>query len=143
MGPTFTPQPGAPGFQLSNPPVLALAPVATALRLVHDAGGMRVVAAKAARLTAYAEALLLTAPRLAGRVAVLTPAGRGRRGCQLSLRLAGGRVGEVRRRLGRRGVVVDTREPDVMRVAPVPLYNSFADVRRFAEVRVARRPGTL
>lgn len=64
---------------------------------------------------------------------VITPSGAGRRGCQLSVRLAGGRVGEVRRRLGRAGVVVDTREPDVMRVAPVPLYNSFGDVWRFAE----------
>lgn len=134
MGPTFRPQRGAPGFQLSNPPVLALAPVAASLRLFAEAGGMPALTYKAARLTAYLEALLVSpAGRLARRVTVITPSGAGRRGCQLSVRLAGGRVGEVRRRLGRAGVVVDTREPDVMRVAPVPLYNSFGDVWRFAE----------
>ncbi|GAB0495220.1 hypothetical protein MMPV_006519 [Pyropia vietnamensis] len=135
MGPTFRPQRGAPGFQLSNPPVLALAPVAASLRLFAEAGGMPALAHKAARLTAYLEALLVNpaAGRLSRRVTVITPRGAGRRGCQLSVRLAGGCVGEVRRRLGRAGVIVDTREPDVMRVAPVPLYNSYGDVWRFAE----------
>ena len=65
-------------------------------------------------------------------VKVFTPRDHRARGCQLSLAFKGGGVEEVNRRLAIAGVICDVRKPDVMRVAPAPLYNSFADVRSFA-----------
>lgn len=82
-------------------------------------------------LTGYLEHLLTT--QLHDVVEIFTPADPNRRGAQLSLRFVGQKtdVEEVYQELKRRGVICDTRKPDVMRVAPAPLYNSFADVHRF------------
>lgn len=130
MEPEFVPAPGADAWQLSNPPILAMAPVRAALE-IFDEAGMAALRAKSRRLTAYLQFLL--ASRLPESVEILTPGEAGRRGCQLSLRLRRGGGREVFRRLETDGIVCDWREPDVIRVAPVPLYNRFADVHAFVD----------
>jgi len=134
MGPDFRPIPTAEGWQLSNPPITALAPVLASLEIFAEAG-MQALRVKSLRLTGYLEFLLRE--RLAGRIEIITPTAPEKRGCQLSLRIvgAGGRTGRaVFDALGIAGAVCDWREPDVIRVAPAPLYNSFADVHRFTEL---------
>jgi kynureninase len=128
MGPEFVPIPGAEGWQLSNPPILSMAPLVAALEL-YDAATMPRLREKSLALTAFARRLL--AARLGPRVEVVTP-GDEFRGCQLSLRLATGRTAARRafERLEAAGVVGDWREPDVIRVAPAPLWNSYGDVAR-------------
>lgn len=126
----FHPSPGAAGFQLSNPPVLPIAALRASLEL-FDAATMPRLRAKSVLLTAYLE-LLLDA-ELGQSVRIVTPRDAGARGCQLSLRLTA-RVRAVNEVLGREGVVCDVREPDVMRVAPTPLYNTFQDVFEFVRV---------
>jgi kynureninase len=126
MGPEFAPSPGAEGWQLSNPPIFSMAPLIPALDLFVEAGMDRLTT-KSRRLTGWLEELLKA--RLSDDIEILTPASPERRGCQLSLRLRAGR--DVFERLTAAGVIVDWREPDVIRAAPVPLYNSFEDVCRF------------
>ena len=132
MGPEFVPTPGAEGWQLSNPPVLALAPLRASLELFARAG-MPALRAKSERLTGYLEALVEA--RLGDALQIVTPRDPGRRGCQLSLRVAGGRERgrDLFGFLCSQGVLGDWREPDVIRISPVPLYNSHADVLRFAQ----------
>ncbi|MCZ7647486.1 MAG: kynureninase [Planctomycetota bacterium] len=125
---TFVPREGADGWQISNPPIFALAPLLASLEL-FDAAGMDALRAKSLRLTGYLEFLLDRLP--AGFIEVATPRDPARRGCQLSIRVPG-RAKALRARLEAAGVVCDFREPDTLRVAPAPLYNSFHDVWRFA-----------
>ncbi|MCG3173022.1 MAG: Kynureninase [Myxococcota bacterium] len=126
----FVPQPGAAGWQLSNPPILALAPLLASLE-IFDQAGMAALRAKSLQLTGYLESLLDQSPP--GRVRSLTPRDPERRGCQLSLCFErGGR--ELHQALTQAGCICDYREPGVIRVAPVPLYNSFHDVWRFHRV---------
>lgn len=136
MGPEFVPTPGADGWQLSNPPILGLAPLRASLELFARTG-MTALRARSERLTGYLEALVDA--RLRGTLQVLTPRDPARRGCQLSLRVLEGRglTGRDAGRalfehLGSQGIVGDWREPDVIRISPVPLYNTHADVLRFA-----------
>src|SRR5690606_33537335 len=131
MGPEFAPTPGADGWQLSNPPILALAPLRASLDLFSRAG-MPALRAKSERLTGYLEALIDA--RLRDTLQVLTPRNPAQRGCQLSLRVAGGRERgrALFEFLGTQGIVGDWREPDVIRISPAPLYNTHADVLRFA-----------
>ena len=133
MAPEFKPTPGAEGWQLSNPPVLALAPLLASLELVDRAGGMPALRAKSEKLTSFLEELIEA--RLLDTLEIITPAEPERRGCQLSLRVAGGRERgrELFDYLVSVGVLGDWREPDVIRISPVPLYNSFKDVYRFVE----------
>jgi kynureninase len=136
MGPEFVPTPGADGWQLSNPPVLGLAPLRASLDLFAQAG-MPALRAKSERLTGALETLIRT--HLAETLRIVTPASPTERGCQLSLRVVGGR-GMTGRSAGRalfeflaaHGVLGDWREPDVIRISPAPLYNGFEDVLRFA-----------
>ena len=125
----FTPVAGAQGWQLSNPPVLAAAPLLASLDLFRRAGLGR-LREKSLALTGFLRRSLEEAlPR--GRLEILTPREPAAHGCQLSLRLRpGGR--RVFERLAAAGVVADWREPDVLRLAPTPAYNSFGDVRRAA-----------
>ncbi|MFN2164758.1 MAG: kynureninase, partial [Anaerolineae bacterium] len=132
MGPDFHPAPGAAGWQLSNPPVLGMAALLAALEIFMEAG-MERLRAKSLDLTGYlADRITATC---ADRVAIVTPLAPERRGCQLSLRLAGGaeRGRGVFRRLAEAGVICDWREPDIIRAAPAPLYNSYTDVDRFVQ----------
>ncbi|HEV2109810.1 MAG TPA: kynureninase [Gammaproteobacteria bacterium] len=133
MGPEFVPIAGAEGWQLSNPPVFGLAPLLASLE-IFDAAGMERLRAKSVKLTGYMEFLLKE--RLVEEVEILTPADPARRGCQLSLRLHAGRKAahQVFEQLEAAGVTGDWREPDVIRVAPVPLYNSYADVFAFVDI---------
>jgi kynureninase len=126
----FVARPGADGWQVSNPPILAMAPLRASLALFDEAG-MAALRTKSERLTGYLEYLLDRLP--AGRIEVITPREPGRRGCALSLVVRAG-VGELIAALQREGVICDSRGPDVIRVAPVPLYNTFLDVWQFAQV---------
>ncbi len=130
MAPAFVPTPGADGCQLSNPPVLALAPLRASLDLFGRAG-LHVLRRKSIALTGYLEALI--EERLASTLQIVTPRDPERRGAQLSLRVVGGRE-QGRALFGHlsgAGVLGDWREPDVIRISPAPLYNSHADVLRF------------
>lgn len=132
MGPDFVPTPGADGWQLSNPPIFALAPLRASLEVFHRAGSAR-LREKSIALTGYLAWLIET--QLSHIVNIVTPREVGRRGCQLSLRVQGDR-GAGRALfddLAAAGIVGDWREPDVIRVAPTPLYNRFMDCLRFAE----------
>ncbi len=130
MEPDFDPTPTADAWQLSNPPVLALAPYLASLKL-FDEVGMDALIAKSAQLTAYLEFILNEVDRqVASRFEVITPADRG---CQLSVFLHGeGR--ELFEYLMERGVITDWREPNVIRLAPAPFYCSFSDMYRFGQI---------
>ena len=133
MEPGFRPIPGAEGWQLSNPPILSLAAIRASLDVFTEAAGMEPLREKSVRLTGYLEWLLRR--DLAEPVEILTPADPHRRGCQLSLRVRSSVPGrEVFERLEASGVTCDWREPDVIRVAPVPLYNRYEEVWRFVEI---------
>ncbi len=125
MGPDFHAMPGAEGWQLSNPPLLALAPLAAALEL-FDAAGLGRLREKSLALTDFARELIER--NTAGRIEIVTPAAAAEHGAQLSLRVRGGRGRRVFERLAAAGVVGDWREPDVIRLAPAPLYNRFTEV---------------
>jgi kynureninase len=135
MAPQFEPAEGAEGWQMSNPPILAMAPIRASLEL-FDAATMPALRAKSLALTGYLEALVNT--HLGGRIEILTPADPSRRGCQLSLRVVGGRAmgRALFEHLAANGVLGDWREPDVIRISPAPLYNRFTDVLAF--VRAVR-----
>jgi kynureninase len=131
MGPTFLPIPGAEGFQLSNAPILQMATLAASLD-VFDRAGMKAIREKSLRLTGHLESLLRDVPGRPFRI--ITPPPAIGRGAQLSLRLPDGTGRACLARLEAKGVVCDYREPDVVRVAPVPLYNTFEDVYRFSRL---------
>ena len=133
MEPGFRAIPGAEGWQLSNPPILSLAAIRASLDVFMEAGGMEPLREKSVRLTGYLEWLLRE--ELVGSIEILTPADPNRRGCQLSLRVKSSESGKsVFRKLEAAGVTCDWREPDVIRVAPVPLYNRYEEVWRFVEI---------
>jgi kynureninase len=131
MAPEFKPAPGADGWQLSNPPILGLAPLRASLEQ-FDRVGMPALRARSERLTAYLESLIRE--QLADTLQIATPRQPERRGAQLSLRVAGGHVRgrALFEYLAGEGVLGDWREPDVIRISPAPLYNTYADVLRFA-----------
>ncbi len=135
----FVPQPGAAGWQVSNPPILALAPLRTSLALFDEAG-MPALRAKSERLTGYLEYLLNRLPQ--GRCQVITPRDPAARGCQLSIRVAH-RPRDLLHALEEAGVVADFREPDVIRLAPVPLYNTFHEVWQVARILGERTGGAV
>lgn len=134
MGPEFDPMRGAEGWQLSNPPILALAPLRASMEIFSEAG-MDALREKSLLLTGYMEFLLRA--KTSPKFSILTPREPERRGAQLSIRLANGRA--LYERLTSEGVIGDWREPDIYRVAAVPLYNSFRDVYRFVECFSAAR----
>ncbi len=130
MGPEFIPTPGADGWQLSNPPILALAPLRVSLEVFQQAG-MQNLRHKSIKLTAYLEALIRV--QLQNTLSILTPGNPEERGCQLSLRVNAGREQgrDLFEALSSQGIIGDWREPDVIRISPAPLYNNHSDVLRF------------
>ena len=133
MGPDFHPMLGAEGWQLSNPPILALAALRASLEIFLEAGLQR-LRDKSRSLTRYMEALL--GEQASPKFSIITPREEERRGAQLSIRLpSSGR--ELCDRLASAGVIGDWREPDTFRVAAVPLYNSYQDVYSFVQRFVA------
>ena len=130
MTPDFAARPGADGWQLSNPPILAMAPLRISLAM-FDEVGMDALRARSERLTGY---LLEQVDAIgAESFEVITPRDAGARGCQLS-NAARTRPRDLHAALMEAGVVADFREPNVVRVAPVPLYNTFEDCWCVAEV---------
>ncbi len=125
MSATFTPAEGAELWQMSNPPILSLAPVIASLKIFQEVG-MAALVKKSNSLTSYLAWLL--EQRFGGRIDTITP--EDARGCQLSLVVKDSQVSarELFDKLCERNVTGDWREPDVIRVAPVPLYNSYSDV---------------
>jgi kynureninase len=141
MEPDFRAALGADAWQVSNPPILAAAPLVASLALFTEAG-VAPLRAKSVALTGFMEELLRP---LEPQLQLITPRDTAARGCQLSLRIAGG-AGPGRRvfeQLRAGGVVCDWRTPDIIRVAPVPLYNCFEEAVRFAQclTRVLRGGG--
>jgi kynureninase len=123
----FDPIPGAEGWQISNPPIFQLAALRASMD-IFDRVGMAALHAKSERLTGYL-AFLIQARALPG-VTLITPADAAQRGAQLSLKIKHhGRA--LHQRLTQANIICDWREPDVIRVAPVPLYNTFLDVFTF------------
>ncbi|HLT30267.1 MAG TPA: kynureninase [Myxococcaceae bacterium] len=126
MGPDFRPIPGAEGWQLSNPPIFQLAALGASMEL-FDRVGMAALAARARRLTAYLEWLVDRLPE--GSVEQLTPREPHRRGTMLTLRIPR-HARAIAEGLHARGAMVDLRNPDIIRLSPVPLYTRWADVQK-------------
>lgn len=127
MGPDFQALPGAEGWQLSNPPILAMAPLLASLEIFDAAGGER-RANKAEQLTRYLDYLLRE--KLGQRLDILTPAARGSQ-VSFRVRASSAVLRTLHASLHDRGFYTDLREPDVLRAAPVPLYNSYLEVWEF------------
>lgn len=117
----------AEGWQLSNPPILSLAAIRASLS-IFDEVGMDKLLSKSKKLTDYLLFLLNTVET--DRIEIITPEDRG---CQLSIRVNNGNK-ELFDTITAKGVIADWREPDVIRVAPIPLYNSFTDVFNFYSI---------
>lgn len=131
MPPYYEPLAGAEGWQLSNPPILAMAALYASLQIFAEAG-MPALRTKSEQMTAYLEQLI-QARNTDENIRIITPGDPRQRGCQLSLQtLANGRA--TFDRLTAAGVIADWREPDVIRIAPVPLYNRFVDCWEFVEL---------
>lgn len=127
----YVPIPGAEGWQLSNAPILAMATLRASME-IFDEVGMEKLREKAELLTGYLEFLLEDIQEQHG-IRIITPSDPEQRGCQLSLQTqANGK--QLFDKLTAAGVICDWREPDVIRIAPVPLYNSFMDCWRFCEI---------
>ena len=131
MEPRFEAETGAAAWQISNPPILSAAPLIASLEL-FQAARLERLRAKSIALTSFLEQLLQP---LQSSVQLITPRDVQSRGCQLSIRILGGgtRGRRVLDRLTELDVICDWREPDVIRVAPIPLYNRFAEVFTFSE----------
>jgi kynureninase len=130
MGDEFVPIKGAEGWQLSNPPIFQLAALKASLDIFEEAG-IKTLTEKSRKLTAYLEFLLSEIND--ERISVITPSNPNERGCQLSIRVKNSDK-TLFKAISERGVIADWREPDVIRVAPVPLYNSFMDIWKFVEI---------
>lgn len=126
--PRFEPVRSADGWQLSNPPILSFAPLRASLGL-FDRAGLHRLRQKSVRLTGYLDSLL--EPLVPHGIEMMTPRDPSRRGAQLSIRMKGRHAEALVGALEGRGVITDFRDPDVIRAAPAPLYNSFHDVWRF------------
>ena len=127
MGPDFHAQIGADGWQLSNPCIISMAALRASMD-IFDEAGISNLREKSISLTGYLEALL--DQHASDKFIIITPRNPEHRGSQLSLRIArNGRA--LCDRLLHEGIICDWREPDIIRVAAVPLYNSFSDVHRF------------
>ncbi len=126
----FDAMPGAEGWQLSNPPILQLAALRASMD-IFDEVGMNALREKSERLTGYLEFLLNQ--NHDENISIITPSDPQQRGCQLSIRVKKNGK-QLHDRLNAAGIFCDWREPDVIRAAPVPLYNTFAEVYNFVQI---------
>src|SRR5437773_2243510 len=143
LEPEFIPVPSADRWQIRHPPSFSIAPLRASLSIFDEAGGIEALRAKSIKLTGYLEFLLhragakgqsnAGAARTSDRFAMITPGETDARGCQLSI-LAQEHPKELFNKLQAAGVKCDFREPNVIRVAPTPLYNGFHQVWRFAQI---------
>ncbi len=131
LEPEFIPVASADGWQISNPPIFAMAPLRASLALFDQAGGMKLLRAKSIKLTGYLEFLL--SHDSSSRFRVITPSSHNERGSQLSI-LVHENARQLFEKLESYGVKCDFREPNVIRAAPTPLYNTFHEVWRFAQI---------
>ena len=131
MGDQFIPSKSVEAWQLSNPPILSVAAIRASLQIFREVGGMDPLRKKSLALTGYLEFLLKN--QLDDNLQIVSPSNPEHRGCQLSIQLQANpeRSKRVFHFLREKGVTTDWREPNVMRVAPVPLYNRFLDVYNF------------
>jgi len=125
----FDQLPGAEGWQLSNPPILSMAAIKASLDLISEIGFDK-LCEKSKKLTAYFEFLIEDLNN--SNINIITPKNPDERGCQLSIQVKNANK-ELHHKLTEAGVISDWREPDVIRCAPVPLYNSFQDVYNMVE----------
>ena len=132
LEPEFIPVASADGWQISNPPILSMAPLRASLVIFEDAGGMESLRKKSIKLTSYLQ-FLLENEGTGKRFNVITPREANERGCQLSIQ-AQEHPKELFAKLEAAGVKCDFREPNVIRVAPTPLYNTFHEVWHFANI---------
>ena len=129
----FVPKEGAAGWQMSNAPVMNMAAHKASLELFEKAG-FKNLRAKSELLTSYLHWLLSEQlPATKGQLKIITPSDPSARGCQLSLQTQknGKKIFD---KLTKAGVIADWREPDVIRIAPVPFYNTFEDVWNFVDI---------
>ena len=129
----FDPIQGADGWQISNLPVLSLAPYLASVELFAEIG-MEALIQKRNQITSYLEFVLRQIDQeVNGNFEIITPSNPSERGCQLSVFLHGeGR--SLFDYLMKNGVIIDWREPNVIRLAPVPLYTSYEDIYRFGQI---------
>jgi kynureninase len=133
LEPEFIPVPSADGWQISNPPIFSMAPLRASLAIFDEAGGMEALRAKSVKLTGYLQFLIENSTGAGKRYMVITPREKDERGCQLSI-LVREHPKELFAKLEAANVKCDFREPNVIRAAPTPLYNTFHEVWRFARI---------
>src|SRR6266568_1026305 len=145
LEPEFIPVPSADGWQISNPPIFSMAPLRASLSIFDEADGMEPLRAKSIKLTGYLQFLLESkrpsnagAARISDSYTVITPREKDARGCQMSI-LVHEHPKELFGKLEAAGVKCDFREPNVIRTAPTPLYNTFYEVWRFATILAAHQ----
>ncbi len=127
----FVPAVGADGWQLSNAPVFSMALHKASLD-IFDEAGIENLRDKSEKLTAYLEFLIDGINQQKGIIRILTPRDKNQRGCQLSLVFSENGK-QIHEQLLKAGIITDWRNPDVIRLAPAPLYNSFEDVWKFGD----------
>ena len=130
MEPQFDPIYGAEGWQQSNAPILSMAPIRASMELFMDAG-FKNMREKSIQLTNYLEYLVNNIE--GDRINIITPKDAKDRGCQLSIAVKNADK-SLFEKISKKGVIADWREPDVIRVAPAPLYNSYMDCWNFVQI---------
>ena len=136
LEPEFVPVASADAWQISNPPIFSMAPLRASLSLFEEAGGMESLRAKSMKLTGYLEFLIEQTG--SKKFSLITSADPNARGAQLSIQ-AHKHPKHLHEELMAGGVKCDFREPNVIRVAPTPLYNTFHEVWCFAEILAAHK----
>lgn len=130
MDDTFVPIQGAEGWQMSNETVLSMAALKASLEIFEEVG-MKAIVRKSRLLTRYLE--FLVEELKSDRIQIITPKQTDARGAQLSIRVIQSDK-SLFRAISDKGVIADWREPDVIRIAPTPLYNNFSDVFNFVQI---------
>jgi kynureninase len=130
MDDTFVPIQGAEGWQMSNETVLSMAALKASLEIFEEVG-MKAIVKKSRLLTRYLEFLIEELK--SDRIQIITPKQTDARGAQLSIRVINSDK-SLFKAISEKGVIADWREPDVIRIAPAPLYNSFMDVFNFVQI---------